>query len=121
MGTVQLKMSNGWSLETRVIIDTGNPISLIPHSIWSSAEVRTLIQSKSQLFGLGADDTKGISGQLGEATLVFKDQQTTSPPIKLKAHLMDDDSAPFLIGFEDILTDAELVCNYKSRLAWIAV
>jgi len=58
---------------------------------------------------------------LGEATLVFKDQQSTSPPIKFKAHLMDDDSAPFLIGFEDILTDAELACRYRSQTAWLEI
>ncbi|MEK7727275.1 MAG: hypothetical protein AAB354_02615, partial [candidate division KSB1 bacterium] len=40
LGTVQLKTMSGWSPETRVIIDCGNPISIIPHSIWSSAEVR---------------------------------------------------------------------------------
>lgn len=32
---------------------------------------------------------------------------------------MDDDSAPFLIGFEDILTETEWACKYKSQLAWI--
>lgn len=121
LGTVQLKTLGGWSPETRVIIDTGNPISIIPHSIWSSAEFRILTQSKTRLFGLGSEHTEGISGQLGEATLVFKDQLTTSPSINFKAHFMDDDSAPFLIGFEDILTETKWGGNYKSQLAWIEV
>lgn len=119
LGTVQLKTPGGWSKETQVIVDTGNPISLVPYSIWSGAEYRLLVQGKTKLFGLGADEQGGLSGTLGEVTLVFKDQQTTSSAIKCKAHLMEDDSAPFLIGFEDILTEAELACHYKSQLAWI--
>lgn len=121
LGVVQLKTVDGWSPETRVIIDSGNPISLIPHSIWRAAEIRMLTSSKTQIFGLGGENTSGLSGRLGEATLVFKDPQTTSPPIKFKAHLMDDDSAPFLIGFEDILTDTDWACSYKSQNAWIEV
>lgn len=61
------------------------------------------------------------TGQSPFSNQAFKDQQTTSSAIKCKAHLMEDDSAPFLIGFEDILTEAELACHYKSQLAWIEV
>lgn len=85
------------------------------------AEYRPLVQGKTKLFGLGADEQGGLTGTLGEVTLVFKDQQTTSSAIKCKAHLMEDDGAPFLIGFEDILTEANLACNYESQLAWIEV
>jgi hypothetical protein len=119
LGTVQLKTPNGWSPETRVIIDTGNPVTMIPHSIWSQADVRILIQGKTKLYGLGSDESAGLSGQLAETTLVFKDPTTISPAIKCKAHILDDDSAPFLIGFEDILTSARLTCRYDSHTAWL--
>jgi len=119
LGTVQLKTPTGWSREERVIIDTGNPISIIPYSIWSQVEIRILIQSKTKIFGLGSDEVGGLSGQLAEAILVFKDRDNASPPIKFKAHILDDDSAPFLIGFEDILTIADMFCNYKSNAAWL--
>ncbi len=121
LGTVQLKAPTGWSSEARVIIDTGNPVTIIPYSIWSQAEVRILIQGKTKLFGLGSNEAAGLSGQLAEVTLVFKDPATTSPPIKCKAYILDDDSAPFLIGFEDILTSADFGCNYKSHTAWLEI
>jgi len=121
LGTVHLKTSTGWSPEARVIIDTGNPISLIPHSMWSQAEAQVLIRDKTRLYGLGSDEAAALPGRLGETTLVFKDRKKNSRPFKLKAHLLDDDSAPFIIGFEDILTIAKLVCNYKSQAAWLEI
>lgn len=35
---VQLKSINGWSKEHKAIIDTGNPISVIPYSIWQNID-----------------------------------------------------------------------------------
>jgi hypothetical protein len=121
LGTVQLKTSTAWSPEARVIIDTGNPVTIIPYSIWSQADVRILIQGKTKLYGLGSDEADGLSGQLAEVTLVFKDPTTTSPPIRCKGHILDDDGAPFLIGFEDILASADLACSYKSHTAWLEI
>jgi hypothetical protein len=62
-----------------------------------------------------------VSGKLGEITLILVDKKTTSPPIKAKALLLDDDSVPFLIGFEDILTDIKLVCDYKSKTSFFHI
>lgn len=121
-GAVQLQMSIGWLPEEDAIIDTGNPISIIPHSIWSQAEARILLPDKTKIFGLSSDDDNdGLSGKLGEVVLVFKDVQATSPPIKLKAHLLDDDSAPFIIGYEDVLTQTLLVSDYKNLSAYLEI
>lgn len=38
--------------------------------------------------------------------------------IRAKAILLDDDSVPFLIGFEDILSDIKLVCDYSGKTAY---
>ena len=53
--------------------------------------------------------------------LVLVDKKTTSPPVKAKALLLDDDSVPFLIGFEDILTDIKLVCDYRTKTAFLQI
>ncbi len=37
----------------------------------------------------------------------------------MRAFLLDDDDAPLLIGFEDILTRAVLHCDYAGRLAYL--
>ncbi|MCK4417136.1 MAG: hypothetical protein KAV99_03110 [Candidatus Latescibacteria bacterium] len=43
LATIQLKTATGWTKKYQAIIDTGNPISVIPFSIWSQAEVSPLL------------------------------------------------------------------------------
>jgi hypothetical protein len=62
-----------------------------------------------------------VSGKLGEITLVLVDKSTISPVIKSKALLLDDDSVPFLIGFEDIMSDIKLVCDYASKTSFFHI
>jgi len=120
-GTVQLKTNTGWSSEEDAIVDTGNPISIILRSIWGQADVRILLPDTTKIFGLSSDDDVGLPDKLGEVVLVFKDEQATSPPIKLKAHLLDDDSAPFIIGYEDVLTETKLVSDYKALSTYLEI
>lgn len=62
-----------------------------------------------------------VSGKLGEITLVLVDKSTISPVIKAEALLLDDDSVPFLIGFEDIMTDIKLVCDYATKTSYFYI
>ena len=48
-------------------------------------------------------------------------KSTISPVIKAKALLLDDDSVPFLIGFEDIMTDIKLVCDYATKTSYFYI
>lgn len=119
LGTVHLKSYQNWSPEEKVIIDTGNPISIVPFSIWQNIERKILLRSKTKLYGLSASDETALSGQLAEVTIAFKDQKNVSKPIKIKAALLDSDNAPFIIGYEDILTEAKLVSDYKNDIAYL--
>ena len=119
LGNVHLKSQQNWSIEEKVIIDTGNPISIIPFSIWQNIERKILISSKTKLFGLSSTDETALSGQLAEVTIVFKDEKNISTPLKIKATLLDSDNAPFIIGYEDILTRIKLVSDYKSTCAYL--
>jgi len=74
---------------------------------------------KVKLYGLGADDKSAIKGNIGEVVIIFLDEEKSSDPIKLKAYLIEDDRAPFLIGFEDILTKIKLVSDYKKNTAYL--
>ena len=121
MATMRLKTRDGWTRAYDAIVDTGNPISLIPFSIWSKAQVRLLLPDKTELYGIGADDKMSVSGRLAEVIGVFRDQQNTSPPLRIKAHILEDDSVPLLVGFEDILTDVKLLSDYKSKQAYLEV
>lgn len=90
--SLQLEMKEGWTKKYKALVDTGNPISVIPNSVWTKAKINWLLPHKSELHGIGAGK---VLGKLGEITLVLVDEKTTSSPIKAKALLLDDDSVPF--------------------------
>ena len=112
--SVQLQTMVGWTAKYKALVDTGNPISIVPKSVWSKSQVVRALSDKSVVHGIGGGKA---SGRLGEITFLFVDQSNISPVIRAKAFLLDDDSVPFLIGFEDILTDAKLICDYGRKLA----
>ena len=116
--SLQLQTTEGWTRKYKALVDTGNPISVIPNSVWSKGKISWILPHKSDLRGIGGGK---VSGKLGEITLILVDKKTTSPPIKAKALLLDDDSVPFLIGFEDILTDIKLVCDYKTKTSFFQI
>lgn len=113
---VRLKTLGGWTAIYQAIIDTGSPIALVPFSIWAPAESKPLVATKTRLFGLGSGS---VSGQLAELTLQFVDEESTSPSVVIKAHLLDDDSTPFIIGFEDALTHIDLFSSYNAQAAYL--
>lgn len=116
--SLQLQTREGWTRKYKALVDTGNPISVIQNSVWSKGKINWILSHRSDLLGIGGGK---VSGKLGEVTLVLVDKKTASPPIKAKALLLDDDSVPFLIGFEDIMTDIKLVCDYKSKTSFFQI
>jgi hypothetical protein len=116
--SLQLQTREGWTRKYKALVDTGNPISVIPNSVWSKGKINWILSHRSDLLGIGGGK---VSGKLGEVTLVLVDKKTASPPIKAKALLLDDGSVPFLIGFEDIMTDIKLVCDYKSKTSFFQI
>ena len=114
--SVQLKTQDGWTRKYRGIIDTGNPISVIPHFIWSQAFIKWLLPQPTKLYGIGSGS---VSGRLAEVIIVFADEKKVSLTLTIKAHLLNDDSVPFLIGFEDILTELALTSDFKSKAAYL--
>ena len=115
MSFVRLRTSEGWTVPYKAIIDIGTPISVIPRFIWKDAQVKWLSPRKVTLTGIGSGK---VQGRLGEVTLVFSDEQATSPPIQAKAHLLDDNSVPLLIGCEDILTQVDLFISCRNKVAY---
>jgi hypothetical protein len=116
--SLQLQTREGWTRKYKALVDTGNPIPVIPNSVWSKGKINWVLSHRSDLLGIGGGK---VSGKLGEVTLVLVDKKTASPPIKAKTLLLDDDSVPFLIGFEDIMTDIKLVCDYKSKTSFFQI
>ena len=38
--SLQLQTSKGWTRKYKALVDTGNPISVIPNSVWSKGKVK---------------------------------------------------------------------------------
>lgn len=107
----------GWSPAREGILDTGNPVSLIPYGMWSGTAVSFLSARSRPIHGLGSTEQSAVRGLLGRLTLSIVDAETFSPPIETIAYLLDDDRAPLLLGCEGILTRATLTANLAASQA----
>ena len=76
LATIQLETASSWTKEYRAIVDTGNPISIIPFSIWNQAQIRPLIRENVRLYGLGSNEKSALSGHLAEVTCIAEDLST---------------------------------------------
>ena len=115
MSFVQLRTLEAWTVPYKAILDIGSPISVIPRFIWRNAQVTWISRRTVTLTGIGSGN---VQGRLGELTLVFSDEQATSPPIQARSHLLDDNSVPLLIGCEDILSQVDLFISYRNQVAY---
>ncbi len=118
VASLRLKTSRGWTNPYKAIIDTGSPITLIPKHIWERLIITNILPGSIELAGLGSG---GVSGKLAEVVVLFVDKKGMSPPISSKGFLVDSDTVPLIIGFEDILTDIKLVCDYRIKTAFLQV
>jgi hypothetical protein len=119
IGDAHLLGEKNWLPLEKVIIDTGNPISIIPFSIWSLAKVSMINNSANKIYGLNDNEATAIQAKLGWITIVMKDEFAASKPIEIKAYLLNADTAPFIIGYEDLLTNAVLHSDYKRNIAYL--
>lgn len=81
--SLQLQTREGWTRKYKALVDTGNPISVIPNSVWSKGKINWILSHRSDLLGIGGGK---VSGKLGEVTLVLVDKKTASPPKKRKLY-----------------------------------
>lgn len=116
---IKLKSKEGFTRTYDAIVDTGNPITIIPFSIWSKASVHLISHEQVKLYGLGTEDNSAIKGNIGQVEIIFLDEQRSSAPMTLKAYLIEDDRGPLLIGFEDVLTLIKLVSDYKNKVVYL--
>jgi len=103
-----------WTEPRGAIIDTGSHVSVIPHPIWTKTHHHFI--SDDVEMGIGGNI---ITGRLGWVTLRLHDEKTVSPPLSVKANLIDDDSVPLILGFEDVITEMLLVSDFQQNTAYI--
>jgi hypothetical protein len=106
-------LKSEWTEPEDAIIDTGShvrfahrrlrlTVSVIPHYIWTNAH-HSFISDETEM-GIGGNI---VTGRLGWITLRLNDEETVSPPLSVKANLIDDDSMPLILGFEDVIRRIE--------------
>ncbi len=104
------------SLVEEVIIDTGSPITIIPHSLWKDENITLLKHKNKYLFGF---DKNLLKGNLAKVRLSFIDDINISPTLDIKAYLIYDDSIPLIIGMEDIINKVRIVTDGKKQKYYI--
>jgi len=119
LAQVRFPIAEGWSRSRTAIVDTGNPVSILPHSIWRGLAPLPITGLRRYLRGIGTSEEAAVSGALGRVHMLFHDDRNTSEPVEVSAFLLDNDAAPLLIGFEDVLTRATLHCDYPANLAYL--
>lgn len=97
------------------IVDTGGPVSVIPRRVWRDAEYEALLDSQVTISLAGS----AVQAQLATVSLRIHDGDEISPPLVMKAYLLSDDSHPFLLGFEDFLTDVDLFVSFIQNHAFV--
>lgn len=115
LGNVCFKTSSGWTKPFEAIVDTGNPTTVLPLNVHQQISSQKLYPGKIDLLGIGQGS---VRGWLASIIMSFHDKQATSPPFQAKAYLLDDDSTPLIIGYEDVLTELRLVSDYPQQQAY---
>ena len=112
---VQFQIGTDWSETEDAIIDTGMYLSVVPRSIWENSK-HLFRSGPDSLIPLGGSIA---TGKLGTVVVRIHDDINYSPSLTLNAFLMNDDSYPLLLGFEDFLTKADLYCSYSQNIAYL--
>lgn len=116
---VRFQTDNGWTRTAEAIVDTGSVVSILPYFAWKNANTRILSSREITLRGLAPQKEATLQAKIAEVVCTFHDRHRISPPLKIKAYLLPDDSVPLIIGFEDVLTTAKLVSDYKNNIAYL--
>jgi predicted aspartyl protease len=113
---VSFRKPDGWSYPFIALIDTGSQVIVIPEYIWREIHINEYLSEKVELGGIG----KGtLMARLARIEMAFLSTRKEVVELPVKAYLADNDSVPLLLGIEDLLTKARLVCDYPKDKAFL--
>jgi hypothetical protein len=118
---IRLQMDSGWTAALEAIVDTGSTVSILPHFAWRNVSTRILSSKEVILRGIAPQKEAVLQAKIAEIVCTFHDEQRISPPLKIKAYLLPNDSVPLIMGFEDVLTSAKLVSDYRNGIAYLEI
>lgn len=116
LASVCFKTPMGWNPPLQAVVDTGNPVTILPEIAHRYIQRKILYPDPVSLFGVGRGQ---VLAHLAEVEMAFVGKRQISPPIRIKAYLLpDNNSLPILIGYDDVLTDLRLVSDYPHQKAY---
>jgi hypothetical protein len=88
----------------------------VPKYIWQTIQISQYLSGTVPLGGVG----QGIVlARLAKIELAFLSTGKEIVERVIKAYLAEDDAVPLLLGVEDLLTDARLICDYPKGKAFL--
>lgn len=115
---ISFRELTGWSHPYDAVMDIGSPLTVVPKYIWQTIQI---LQNLSGLVPLGGIGKGVLLARLAKIEIALLGTRKEIVQLPIKAYLAEDDAVPILIGVEDLLTNARLVCNYPKSKAFLHV
>lgn len=112
---VRFKLKQGFTEPYPAIIDTGAHTSLIPLKMWEDAEHKIL--GEHYVKGLVPDVKLDV--KVGELKSILVDMLNVSKEYKFLCFFSPNDKTPLILGFKELLSNFNLIVNYKDNLAYL--
>lgn len=117
LAVIQFMTSDAWSKPESAIVDTGAPISLIPHKIWRKCITKDI--GETELRGVIPKKECVMSVRVAIIELRLIDPEYATETIEIKAYLAPNDNVPLVIGFEKLLSEFNIFFSYQTKDAFI--
>lgn len=117
---VSFKKSHGWSRPYEAIIDTGAPVSIIPPAIWQEIE-KEILHEEHKIQGIVPDKDSYLCVKIANIFCVLMDEKNMTEILKIKAYLPAETKAPFVLGFENVLSKGKLCIDSKDNEAYLEI
>ncbi|MEW5759867.1 MAG: hypothetical protein AB1779_03780 [Candidatus Thermoplasmatota archaeon] len=99
------------------IVDTGAYVSVIPHKIWSTCDIKLI--GKYKMSGLVPKEECTVPVLVGEIVGKLVDMNNFSGEYKFMAYFTITDEFPLIIGFREVLENVKLYINYPENEGWM--
>jgi hypothetical protein len=117
LAAIQFITSQGWSKPESAIVDTGAPISLIPHKIWRKCITNVI--GETELRGVIPKKECVMPIKVATIELRLIDPKYATETIEIKTYLAPNDNVPLVIGFEELLSEFNIFFSYHTQDAFI--
>ena len=114
---VQFLAIKGWSEPGVAIVDTGAPISLIPYRIWRKCINKVI--GETELRGVIPKKECIMPVKVTIVGIRLVDSECATERIEVKAYLAPSEDVPLIIGFENLLSEFNVLFSYRTQKAFV--